>query len=120
MTSWASFISFIFTNDIQYAVQRAKKINKERFEFIHSQLDKIEEDYDGCDRDPADITIIYSGIGANKNTKHTPYEFLCIMNEQWIFKNSISLFRDSQFNKKFVSFTLNDWLEYSGAYILNE
>ena len=69
------------------------------------------------------MTILYSGIGANKNGIHTEREFLAIMNKECTWKdwnNSISWpaqldFKDWILPDDFIFFTLDDWIEYAGA-----
>jgi len=71
------------------------------------------------------MNILYSGIGCNKNFIHRVDEFLKIMNEEFAWKdwnNSISWpaqlqFKDWILPDDFIFFTLQDWLEYSGAEI---
>lgn len=78
------------------------------------------------------MIIGYTGIGAKKNGIHTEQEFLDIMNKEithkdWnknrgkrnkaeIILNLIQLqFKDWVLPDDFIFFTLNDWIEYSGA-----
>ena len=74
------------------------------------------------------MKIIYSGIGCNLTEKHTVEEFLEIMNREFTYKNwRLELlkcpreynyqlqFKEWILPNEFVLFTLNDWIEYSGA-----
>ena len=75
-------------------------------------------------------TILYDGIGSNGKTTHTVSEFLSIMaleftNKDWsadILYNLVGKagdyrlqFGDWNLPAQFHLFTLEDWLEYSGA-----
>lgn len=75
-------------------------------------------------------TILYDGLGSNGKTVHTVSEFLAIMaaeftNKDWsadILYNLVGKAGDHrlQFDgwdlpAQFPLFTLEDWLEYSGA-----
>ena len=77
------------------------------------------------------IKIVYTGIGSNSSEIHTEYEFLAIMNREFTYKNwMLDLlrspsekpyqlrFKDWILPDEFVRFTLEDWLEYSGAEII--
>ena len=67
--------------------------------------------------------IYYSGIGCKKDEMHTEQEFLNIMNthftwKNWNKENSWSqqlTFKDWVLPDDFIFFTLDDWIEYSGA-----
>ena len=69
------------------------------------------------------MKIIYSGIGCKASHEHTVDEFLDIMNKHITHKdwnNEISWpeqlqFKDWVLPDDFVFFTLDDWIEYSGA-----
>ena len=69
------------------------------------------------------MKIYYSGIGAKKDGIHTEQEFLDIMNKEFTHKDwnkGISWtaqleFKDWVLPDDFIFFTLNDWIEYSGA-----
>lgn len=72
------------------------------------------------------MLIYYTGIGAKPDGKHTEAEFLAIMNRevahrQWgTYNRALDIagklkFKDWILPDDFVFFTLNDWLEYSGA-----
>jgi hypothetical protein len=74
------------------------------------------------------MTIFYTGIGCNKTGKHTENEFLNIMNKEFTHKiwrhelakipreNHYQLhFKDFTLPDDFIFFTLEDWIEYSGA-----
>lgn len=75
------------------------------------------------------MKIFYTGIGCNKTGEHTVNEFMNIMNREFTHKtwkyelqNTREPHYQLQFKNKvlpanFVSFTLNDWIEYSGASI---
>lgn len=79
------------------------------------------------------MKIYYTGIGANKNGIHTVEDFLYIMNKDlcnndWEVLLSrasreeiIQLnFKNWNLPKGFIHFTLDDWIEYSGASIFRE
>ena len=71
------------------------------------------------------MIIFYSGIGCKKDYRHTEKEFLDIMNKNFTWKdwnNDISWpmqlkFKDWKLPDDFIFFTLQDWIEYSGAEI---
>lgn len=78
------------------------------------------------------MKILYSGVGADPSEVHTPERFLEIMNRpkkwqkrpennivNWIYENEIQLkFKDWVLPDDFCFFTLDDWVEYSGATIV--
>ena len=79
------------------------------------------------------MKIFYTGIGSNKNGIHTPEEFLYIMNQDlcnndWeLLLSRVAREEIIQLNFKnwnlpngFIHFTLDDWIEYSGAFIFRE
>ena len=69
------------------------------------------------------MMIYYSGIGCKKDEMHTEQEFLNIMKTHFMWKNwnkEISwsqqlTFKDWVLPDDFIFFTLDDWIEYSGA-----
>jgi hypothetical protein len=65
------------------------------------------------------MIILYTGIGCNKTGIHTVNEFLNIMNTEFTHKtgntNSPVFFNGFILPDDFVFFTLQDWIEYSGA-----
>jgi len=78
------------------------------------------------------MIIYYTGIGCNKTEQHTEQEFLNIMNREFAHKfwrhelehipreHHYQLqFKDWILPDDFIFFTLTDWIEYSGAEILN-
>lgn len=76
------------------------------------------------------MQIFYTGIGCKTNGIHTETEFLNIMNSlftnrKWGGESKIIFdyqleFKDFDLPHDFASFTLSDWVEYSGAeYIIN-
>lgn len=78
------------------------------------------------------MKILYSGIGCNITEEHTVEEFLNIMNREYTFRNwRLELlkypreynyqlqFKDWILPNEFVLFTLDDWIEYSGAEIVD-
>ena len=73
------------------------------------------------------MKISYSGIGAKNSEIHTEPEFLKIMKKEFMWKNwnkEISWpaqleFKDWILPDDFIFFTLDDWIEYSGAGILS-
>lgn len=65
--------------------------------------------------------IVYSGVGANESEIHSIEEFLSIMKhaESHYYEMSFYGF-DMEYKKyilpaDFINFTLEDWLDYSGA-----
>ena len=79
------------------------------------------------------MKILYDGIGSNTIGIHTEEEFLKIMSIEFTHKNWSSIvrkiskreehyqfvFNDWVLPDDFVFFTLADWIEYSGAKIIN-
>ncbi len=78
------------------------------------------------------MKIFYTGIGCNKTGEHSVTEFLNIMdreitNKNW--KQELEIlpreqhyqlqFKDWILPDDFIFFTLNDWIEYSGAEIVD-
>jgi hypothetical protein len=78
------------------------------------------------------MKILYTGIGAKQGGIHTEQEFLDIMKKEFVCKDwnkdagqrdlgtIIQLLHQLQFKDwvlpdDFIFFTLNDWIEYSGA-----
>jgi len=74
------------------------------------------------------MKIFYTGIGCNQTGEHSEKEFLDIMNREFTNRNwRLELLRypreyncQLQFKEwvlpnEFVLFTLYDWIEYSGA-----
>jgi len=65
--------------------------------------------------------IFYSGIGANQSEIHTVEEFLNIMTNASIhYYEMIQLGFDMEYKNyvlpnDFIKFTLDDWLNYTGA-----
>ena len=79
------------------------------------------------------MKILYDGIGANKTGEHTVDEFLHIMNKEFTHSSWKPIltttpreqhyqlqFKDWFLPDDFVFFTLDDWIEYSGAGTVNE
>ena len=74
------------------------------------------------------VMIYYSGIGCKKNEIHTEQEFLDIMKKEFIWKdrnNAVTWpaqlqFKDWCLPDDFIFFTLDDWIEYSGAIDLSK
>lgn len=71
--------------------------------------------------------IHYDGIGADPSGVHTPERFLEIMEREIQNKNEknpllrlvkYSKFKDFILPDDFIFFTLEDWVDYSGAFIL--
>jgi len=78
------------------------------------------------------MKIFYTGIGCNKTGEHSVTEFLNIMdreitNKNW--KQELEIlpreqhyqlqFKDWILPDDFIFFTLKDWIEYSGAEIVD-
>jgi hypothetical protein len=79
------------------------------------------------------MKILYSGIGSKKDGIHTISEFLEIMKKEfthrvWRFELNIipkEYHYQLQYNNwnlpdDFVFFELNDWIDYSGAEVLED
>jgi len=77
------------------------------------------------------MKILYDGIGANKTGEHTEEEFVNIMNREFSHKDwglefkivpkeqhYQCLFKDWILPDNFIFFTLQDWIDYSGAIIV--
>ena len=79
------------------------------------------------------MKILYDGIGSNPSGEHTEEEFLKIMRKEFTHKNwsfilkklkkredhDQFVYKDWILPDDFVFFTLTDWIEYSGAEIMN-
>ena len=78
------------------------------------------------------MKIVYDGIGCNKTGEHTETEFLNIMSREFthkIWKYELEIisrenhyqlqFKDWSLPDDFIFFTLTDWIEYSGAEIVD-
>jgi len=77
--------------------------------------------------------IFYTGIGAKPNGIHTEDEFLEIMKNQFVSsewsyrlqfcsddeKNELTKFKNYILPNDFILFSFDDWLDYSGANIIN-
>jgi hypothetical protein len=79
------------------------------------------------------MKIFYTGIGCNQTGEHSEKEFLDIMDREFTHKNwkyELELiprehhyqlqFNDWILPDDFIFFTLNDWIEYSGAEIIKK
>ena len=68
--------------------------------------------------------IRYSGIGCNNNEIHTIDEFLNIMTHAPQHYNEMTLldfnmeYKNYRLPNDFILFTLDDWLDYTGAIYL--
>jgi hypothetical protein len=78
------------------------------------------------------MNIYYTGIGCNKTRQHTENEFLNIMSREFTHKSwrhELAIiprehhyqlqFKDWILPDDFTFFTLPDWIEYSGAEIID-
>ncbi len=78
------------------------------------------------------MTIYYTGIGANDSGVHSEDDFLNIMAREFTNKDWSPIlalcngqphyqltFNDWVLPRDFILFTLNDWIEYSGAEIVS-
>jgi hypothetical protein len=75
------------------------------------------------------MNIYYTGIGCKTTGQHTENEFLIIMNREFTHKiwNRYELvmyyykfeFKDWILPDDFIFFSLTDWIEYSGAEIMD-
>lgn len=67
--------------------------------------------------------ILYTGIGANKSEIHTIEEFLNIMKSEDALKHYYEMssygvnmeYKNYVLPNDFLNFTLDEWLDYSGA-----
>ena len=79
------------------------------------------------------MRIYYTGIGCKNNFKHTEQEFIDIMNRVFTYKNwdhELTLisrdlhyqlnYKDWILPEQFILFSLQDWLDYSGAEIYSQ
>jgi len=80
------------------------------------------------------MKILYTGIGCNPTGEHTEEEFLTIMSREFTHKDWRAILQNIKNREDhdqfvfpgwilpddFVFFTLDDWIEYSGAEISNE
>jgi len=77
------------------------------------------------------MKIFYTGIGCHESGHHTEEQFLDIMKREFTHKTSRCelaaiprehhyqlQFKDWVLPDDFVFFTMNDWIEYSGAEIV--
>jgi len=76
--------------------------------------------------------VFYSGVGSKESHQHTVQEFLAIMKEEFQNKSwaaELEMYEKSEIDElnfkdwilpdDFCFFTLEDWLEFSGASIKN-
>jgi hypothetical protein len=65
------------------------------------------------------MEIFYTGIGSNKSGIHTETDFLKIMTKEFTYNTKMHdyqlQFKDWKLPDDFIFFTLDDWLDYSGA-----
>jgi len=67
------------------------------------------------------IFVLYSGIGAKRSYKHTTDEFLAIMKKHFIDNEIYGIVNgDSHNPEKLKLFNFRDWLEWSGARLMQE
>jgi hypothetical protein len=70
--------------------------------------------------------IHYSGVGCNNNGIHTVDEFLNIMKYAPLHYNEMTFlgfnmeYKDYRLPDDFINFTLDEWLEYTGAVYYKE
>jgi hypothetical protein len=89
---------------------------------------KMENSVQQTSQNPLDIKVFYTGIGANTNGIHTPSEFLKIMNDNFThrtWRDELSAipreihpslrYKDWILPDDFFIFSLDDWIDYSGA-----
>ena len=79
------------------------------------------------------MKILYDGIGSNSTGEHSEEEFLKIMSKEFTHKDWRHIlkkitnreqhyqfvFKDWILPDDFIFFTFSDWIEYSGAEIIN-
>ena len=71
------------------------------------------------------MKIFYTGIGSNENGEHSPDDFFIIMTREFTNRDWTGVPNDDyrldfgawQLPIDFIHFSLNDWIEYSGAEI---
>ena len=76
--------------------------------------------------DTSNKLVFYTGIGSNENGKHSEDEFINIMNMEFTNKDWSGVPPDhyqlesEKWNLPydFIHFTIEDWIEYSGAEIM--
>ena len=68
------------------------------------------------------MEIFYTGIGSNKAGIHTETDFLKIMTNEFTYNTGMHdyqlQFKDWILPDDFIFFTLDDWLDYSGAELM--
>jgi hypothetical protein len=65
------------------------------------------------------LYVLYSGIGAKAICKHTIDDFLDIMNRNFVVNKMYgALHGDSHDPETLKSFNLREWLEWSGALLM--
>ena len=73
------------------------------------------------------MKIYYTGIGCNESGYHTVDDFLNIMKKEFTHKEWKHDFRERHYQLQFkdwilpddfVFFSLDDWIEYSGAEVI--
>jgi hypothetical protein len=68
--------------------------------------------------------IFYTGIGCRPYGKHTQQEFVQLMKNLFIHQTYVPCIQEGRFKQwtlphDFVHFTLEDWVEFSGAVIID-
>lgn len=71
--------------------------------------------------------IYYTGVGCKHNYIHTSYEFIMIMNQEFTYRtywtqeelNELE-FHDYKLPNEFSLLSIYDWVEFSGAEIINK
>ena len=65
------------------------------------------------------LFVLYSGIGAKDSTQHTTDEFLRIMKRNFVDNEIYGILNgESHDPEKLRNFNLRDWLEWSGAVLM--
>ena len=65
------------------------------------------------------LFVLYDGIGAKKSAHHTTDEFLSIMKRNFVDNNIYAVVHgESHSPETLGTFNLRDWLEWSGAILM--
>jgi len=67
------------------------------------------------------LFVLYDGIGAKKSAQHTTDEFLSIMKRNFVDNKVYAVLHgESHSPEKLETFNLRDWLEWSGAVLMQK
>ena len=67
------------------------------------------------------MRVFYTGVGCHPSGKHTEQEFIAIMKKLFIHSRNgtVQRFKHWTLPYDFIHFTLIDWVDYSGANLIN-